>query len=415
MFQPLSICIGLRYTRAKRRNHFISFISMTSMLGIALGVAALITVISVMNGFEQELRGRILSLASHATIAGIDGALTDWRRLRVKALENPAVVGVAPYVEGQAMLTNGRRVRGVLIRGVSPDLEPEVSEIRRYLIAGKLSSLRPRAYRILLGAGLARALGVGVGAKVTLIAPEATVSLAGVLPRMRRFTVSGIFEVNHAQYDTAFAVMNLRDAARVFRLGDGISGLRLKLRDLYAAPRVSRELARQFGGRYWVSDWTQQNANFFHALKTERIVMFVILTLIVAVAAFNLVATLTMVVTDKQADIAILRTLGESPGGILRIFVVQGMIIGVLGTALGIGAGVALATHVETLVPMIERLFRVRFLSPEVYYISELPSQLRWSDVGLIGTVAFAMSVVATLYPALRASRTQPAEALRYE
>jgi len=267
----------------------------------------------------------------------------------------------------------------------------------------------------LLGAGLARALGVGVGAKVTLIAPEATVSLAGVLPRMRRFTVSGIFEVNHAQYDTAFAVMNLRDAARVFRLGDGISGLRLKLRDLYAAPRVSRELARQFGGRYWVSDWTQQNANFFHALKTERIVMFVILTLIVAVAAFNLVATLTMVVTDKQADIAILRTLGESPGGILRIFVVQGMIIGVLGTALGIGAGVALATHVETLVPMIERLFRVRFLSPEVYYISELPSQLRWSDVGLIGTVAFAMSVVATLYPALRASRTQPAEALRYE
>ncbi len=415
LFRPLALCVGLRYTRAKRRNHFISFISLTSMFGIALGVTALITVISVMNGFERELRTRILSMASHATIAGIDGPLEDWERLTERARGQPGVVGAAPYVEGEVMITHGTAVRGALLRGVLPGREPEVSDIGAYLVSGSLARLEPGRYRILIGAGLARALGATVGSKVTVIAPRATVTPAGLVPRLRRFTVAGIFEVNHAQFDTAFAVIELSDAQRLLRLGSGVSGIRLKVADLYAAPAISRELARELGGRYWVSDWTQRNANFFRALRTERTVMFVILTLIVAVAAFNIVATLVMVVTDKQADIAILRTLGASPGTVMRIFIVQGTLVGLAGTLAGAAGGIALASNVETLVPLIERIFHTRFLSPEIYYISEVPSQMRWTDVILVSAVAFAMSVGATLYPAWRAARIQPAEALRYE
>ena len=415
MFTPWEFCVGLRYTRAKRRNHFISFISLTSTIGIALGVTALITVISVMNGFERELRERILGVASHATISGYDGALEGWESLAAIAGEHAEVEGVAPFVESQGMLTHAGQVRGVLIRGVAPALEPRVSEVGRYLVEGELESLAPGRFNVLLGRGLALRLGVTVGTPVTLVAPQARITPIGVLPRMRRFTVSGIFEAGHAQYDTSLAIIHIEDARRVFRLGRGVSGLRVKLADMFDAPRVSRQLARSFGGQYWLRDWTQHHANFFRALKIEKTVMFVILTLIVAVAAFNLVSTLVMVVTDKESDIAILRTLGAGQRSILSVFVVQGTVIGIAGTIAGVAGGIALATHVETLVPAIEGFFDVRFLSPDVYYISEVPSEMRWRDVAAVGVVAFAMSVIATLYPAWRASRVQPVEALRHE
>ena len=415
MFTPYELCVGLRYTRAKRRNHFISFISLTSMIGIALGVTALITVISVMNGFERELRERILGVASHATISGYDRALEDWESLAGVAEAHPEVVGSAPFVESQGMLTHAGQVRGVLIRGVSPSYEPAVSEIGRYLVEGELEDLAPGRFNVLVGRDLARRLGADVGTRVTLVAPQARITPAGVLPRLRRFTVSGIFEAGHAQYDTSLAVIHIGDAQRVFRLGRGVSGLRVKLADMFDAPRVSRELARSFGGRYWLRDWTQYHANFFRALKIERTVMFVILTLIVAVAAFNLVSTLVMVVTDKESDIAILRTLGAGKSSVLAIFVVQGTLIGIAGTIAGVAGGVALATHVETLVPAIESFFDVRFLSPDIYYISAVPSEMRWRDVAAVGSVAFVMCVLATIYPAWKASRVQPVEALRHE
>ena len=415
MFTPYELCVGLRYTRARRRNHFISFISLTSMIGIALGATALITVISVMNGFERELRERILGVASHATISGFDRALEDWESLAAQAEAHPEVVGAAPFVESQGMLIHAGQVRGVLIRGVSPPREPRVSEVGRFLIEGRLESLAPGEFNVLIGRDLALRLGATAGARVTLVAPQARITPAGVLPRMRRFTVTGIFEAGHAQYDSSLAVIHLEDAQRVFRLGRGVSGLRVKLTDMFDAPRVSRELARAFGGQYWLRDWTQHHANFFRALKIEKTVMFVILTLIVAVAAFNLVSTLVMVVTDKESDIAILRTLGASRSSILSIFVVQGTAIGIAGTLAGVAGGVALATHVETLVPAIESFFGVKFLSPDVYYISAVPSDMRWRDVAAVGGVAFVMSVLATLYPAWRASRVQPVEALRHE
>ena len=415
MFKPLPLYIGLRYTRAKRRNHFISFISFSSMLGIALGVTALITVLSVMNGFEKELRERILGMASHATITGFDGTLEDWQGLAKAALEHASVIGAAPFVEAQAMLTRGSAVRGVLVRGVVPGEEPKVSRIDEYIQSGELSSLRPGEWGIILGRYVAQALGAGVGTKVTLVAPRAQVSPAGIIPRLRRFTVVGVFEVGAAQYDSTVALVNLQDASRVFQLDGRASGLRIKLGDLFRAPSISRELARGLGGRYWVRDWTQHHANFFRALRIEKTVMFIILTLIVAVAAFNIVSALTMVVTDKEPDIAILRTLGATPANVMQIFIVQGTVIGVVGTLLGAFGGILLATNVESIVPAIEGLLGRKILDPDVYYISEVPSDTRWLDVAKITAVAFAMSVVATLYPAWRASRTQPAEALRYE
>ena len=415
MFTPYELCVGLRYTRARRRNHFISFISLTSMIGIALGATALITVLSVMNGFERELRERILGFASHATIAGYDRALEDWESLAAVAQAHPEVVGAAPFVESQGMLTHAGQVRGVLIRGVLPAREPAVSEVGRFLVEGTLESLVPGTFNMLIGRDLALRLGATVGTAVTLVAPRARITPAGVLPRLRRFTVTGIFEAGHAQYDTSLAVIHIEDAQRLFRLGRGVSGLRVKLTDMFDARRVSRELARSFGGEYWLRDWTQHHANFFRALKIEKTVMFVILTLIVAVAAFNLVSTLVMVVTDKESDIAILRTLGAGQSSILAIFVVQGTVIGIAGTIAGVAGGVALATHVETLVPAIEGFLGIRILSPDIYYISAVPSDMRWRDVAAVGGVAFVMSVLATLYPAWRASRVQPVEALRHE
>jgi lipoprotein-releasing system permease protein len=415
MFRPLELYIGLRYTRAKRRNHFISFISLISIMGIGLGVAALITVLSVMNGFEQELRTRILGMASHASISGYQQPLADWQGTAQLALQHPEVVGVAPYVAGEVMLTKGSKVSGALVRGILPEREPAVSTVGEHMRAGSLQDLLAGEYRIILGSELAYNLGAHVGDHITMVTPQANYSPAGVLPRLRRFQVVGIFEVGMYEYDRGVALVHMEDAARLFKLGDAITGVRLKLEDLFQAPRVSRQLVDQLGGNLRVEDWTRQHANFFRAVQTEKRVMFVILTLIVAVAAFNIVSTLVMVVTDKQADIAILRTLGATPAAILRIFMIQGAMIGMLGTALGIVGGIALALNVETIVPAIEQAFGVQFMPADVYYISDLPSRLDWSDVWRIGVVAFLLSFLATWYPAWRASKTQPAEALRYE
>jgi len=415
MFRPLILSIGLRYTRAKRRNHFISFISLISMLGIALGVTALITVLSVMNGFEQELRTRILGMTSHATISGYGVPLRNWQEVATAAQRDARVLGAAPYIQKEGMLIEGQRVNGSLIRGVLPAEEPAVSEVGNKMVTGSLEDLRPGEFNIVLGIDLARILGVMVGDKVTLVTPAANVTPAGVLPRLKRFTVSGIFEVGMYEYDSALALVHIEDAGILFRMPGEVTGVRLKLDDMFNAPWVVRELAQTLPGTFQVSDWTQQHANFFRAIRTEKTVMFVILFLIVAVAAFNIVSTLVMVVTDKKTDIAILRTLGLSPNGVMGVFMVQGTVIGFIGTLFGVVGGIALALNVETIVPAIERLFAVQFLPADVYYISKLPSQLDWGDVGRIAVVSFLLSIVATLYPAWSAARTQPAEALRYE
>lgn len=415
MIAPLELALGLRYMRARRRTRFISFISFISVLGLALGVTALITVLSVMNGFERELRGRILAMASHATISGYGGPLPQWRETAARAAAHPSVLAVAPFVDGQGMLVAGGAVRGVLVRGVLPGEERKVSEIDGYMLEGRLDDLAAGAFRIVVGATLAARLDLGLGSRVTLVAPEAAVSPAGVLPRMRRFTVAGIFEAGHGQYDSSFALVHLEDAARLYRVEGGAGGIRLKLDDLFAAPRIARELAGSLGGRYWVSDWTQHHAQFFRALRIEKTAMFVILTLIVAVAAFNLVSTLVMVVTDKEAEIAILRTLGLAPASILAVFLVQGTLIGVLGTAAGAAGGVALAANLETVVPALESLIGNKFLSPDIYYLADVPADIRLGDVAAIAAVAFVMCLVATIYPARRAARTQPADALRHE
>jgi lipoprotein-releasing system permease protein len=414
MFRPYEIFIGLRYTRAKRRNNFISFISLISMLGIAVGVTALITVLSVMNGFELELRSRILSMAAHASVTSPSG-IEGWQQIADIALTNADVLGAAPFVKGETMLAHGNRVSGAVLQGILPAREPDVADVGQHMKAGSLTDLKPGQFGIILGHELAWSLGLDVGDKVTVVSPQGTITPAGTLPRLRRFTVVGIFEVGMYEYDRGLALVHLEDAAKLFQLGDRVSGVRLKLDDMFEARRVSGELARQLPVEYRITDWTQQHANFFRAIKTEKAVMFVILTLIVAVAAFNIVSTLVMVVTDKRADIAILRTLGATPASVMGVFIVQGAVIGLFGTLLGAVGGVALALNVETIVPAIERLFHVQFLSPDVYYISKLPSELNWPDVWRISMLAFLLSLLATLYPAWRASRTQPAEALRYE
>ncbi len=415
MFKPLQFYIGLRYTGAKRRNHFISFISLISTLGIMLGVVALITVLSVMNGFHKEVRERILGMTSHATVSAVDGKLEDWQEAMRLSQNHSNVIGQAPFIEAQTMLINGTKVSGALVRGIMPDLEPRVSNVGEHMIRGGMEGLEKGNYNIVLGRELALVLGVGVGDKVTVVTPQVRVTPVGAMPRLKRFTVNGIFEVGMGEYDRGVALVHIEDAAKLLRLGSGVTGVRLKLDDLYLAPRVSRELANQLPGVYRVSDWTHQHRNFFSALRTEKRMMGLILFLIVAVAAFNIVSTLVMVVTDKQSDIAILRTLGASPGTVMGIFVVQGATIGVIGTLLGIIGGILLALNLEKIVQFIEQSFEVSFLDPNIYYISSLPSDLQWRDVGLISVTAFFLTLLATLYPAWRASRTQPAEALRYE
>ena len=413
------LLIGLRYTRARNRNSggnpFVSFISLISMLGIGLGVAALIVVLSVMNGFQKELRTRILGVASHVQVGGAGGGLGDWAGPAKLALANPRVLAAAPYVNAQAMLSFESAVRGSVVRGILPELEAKVADIGNHMVAGRLEALAPGGFGIVLGAELARALGVTVGERVTLIAPQGLVTPAGVLPRLKQFQVVGLFEVGMFEYDSGLALVHLEDAQRLYQMGGAVSGVRLKLADLFEARTVARELAAQLGGNYFVTDWTRSHANFFRAVQIEKNVMFIILTLIVAVAAFNIVSTLVMVVTDKRPDIAILRTLGATPGSIMKIFIVQGALIGVIGTLIGVAGGVALALNIDVVVPFLENLFNVRFLSSDVYYISELPSDLQRADVVVIACVSLALSLLATLYPSWRASRVLPAEALRYE
>jgi len=415
MFRPYELFIGLRYLRAKRRNGFISVISMISMLGIAVGVMALITVLSVMNGFEQELRNRILSMTSHATITGVGDRLSNWDEVIGVAERHPDVIGAAPYVEAEGMLSNAGRLSGAAIRGVDPGEEAKVSDIHTKMLRGDFETLQGGEYNIVLGRYLAYQLGAQVGDKIVLLISEGNVTPAGIVPRMRRFTVTGIFEVGMYEYDRTLTYIHLDDARRLFNLRDTVTGVRLQLTDMFESRRVVRELVNELDGTYYLSDWTRRHANFFRAIATEKTVMFVILTLIVAVAAFNIISTLVMVVTDKQADIAILRTLGATPRSIMAMFMVQGTFIGVIGTAIGVILGVLLSLNVENIVPALETLLQTDLLPDDVYYISDLPSKMELDDVLTVGFVAFSLSVLAGIYPAWRAARTQPAEALRYE
>jgi lipoprotein-releasing system permease protein len=419
--------IGLRYTRSKKRggdggmgsgNGFISFISLISTLGIGLGVAALIVVLSVMNGFQKELRTRILGVASHIQVNGSPrngGELADWSRIVQESLRHPQVRAAAPFAQEQGMLSYDQEVRGVMVRGVLPEAEEKVADFEKHMKTGHLADLRAGEYGIILGAELAHALRAVAGDKVTLIAPQGLVTPAAILPRLKQFTVIGIFEVGMFEFDSGLALVHLNDAQRLYRLDDRVSGVRLKVDDLFAAPRVARELLGLLDADVFVTDWTRSHANFFRAVAIEKNMMFLILLLIVAVAAFNIVSALVMAVTDKQADIAILRTLGASPASIMQIFIVQGALIGVIGLLLGVAGGVALALNIDVVVPAIERLLGTQFLAKDVYYISELPSELQWADVAIISSVSFMLTLLATIYPSWRAARTQPAEALRYE
>ncbi len=408
--------IGLRYTHAKRKNHFISFISFSSMLGIALGVMALITVLSVMNGFEKELRERILGMAAHVSLVERGGTLEHWEIMSERALQHPQVLGAAPYIEGQGMMSHGRNAIGVLVQGIDPEQQRTVSDVGDHMVIGELEMLAQQKFSVVLGVELAARLGVSVGDSVTLIIPKGSVTPAGLVPRMRRFEVVGLFEMGMHEFDSNVALLSLRDSAKLFQLGDDVTGVRLKLTDMFLAPAVGRELRDALGGSSLrVVDWTKKHANFFRAIQMEKRVMFIILALIVAVAAFNIVSTMVMVVTDKESEIAILRTLGERPQDILAIFIVQGAVIGVVGTLLGLVGGISLALNVEAIVASIEQLFGVQFLAADVYYISKIPSDLQWADVGAIGGISLLLSLLATLYPAWKASKVQPAEALRYE
>jgi lipoprotein-releasing system permease protein len=368
-----------------------------------------------MNGFENELRERILGMTSHSTIRSLDGGLKDWRIAAKAAANHSEVIGVAPFIHFEGMFMRDRQVAPAQIRGILPSEEPNVSEVADKMVEGDINALKPGKYGVILGSALARTLGVYKGDKVTLLTPRVSVTPAGLLPRLKRFTVVGIFHVGMYEYDNGMGLIHSKDAATLLRMGDDMTGVRLKLTDMFDAPRITRELTKDLSGAYYITDWTRQHANFFKAIKTEKTVMFVILFLIVSVAAFNIVSTLVMLVTDKQADIAILRTLGATPGSIMSIFMIQGLVIGMVGILIGVITGVVTALNVETIVSNIENLIGFKFLPADVYYISDLPSDMHWGDVGLITIVAFILSLLATIYPAWRASRTKPAEALRYE
>lgn len=413
MFKPLPLFIGLRYTRAKRRNHFISFISLISMLGMILGVAVLILVLSVMNGFDRELRERILGMVPHATIHA-DGGVADWRSVAARATEDPDVIAAAPFIQGQMMLTHMGNVQGALVNGILPEAEAEVSIIKNHMEVGQLDNLQSGEFGIILGDLLARSLRVNVGSKVTLVMPQATASPAGVLPRLKRFTVVGIFKVG-AQLDGSLALIHLDDGAKLYRLGDAVHGVRLKLHDLFKSGEVAWRIVRELPGSYWASDWTRTQGNLFQAIKLEKTMIGLLLLMIVAVAAFNIISTLVMVVTDKRSDIAILRTMGASPRTIMLSFMVQGAVIGVIGTLIGTLLGIVLALSVSDVIAWIENLLDTQILSAEVYFISYIPSQLLAQDVLIVCGSALLMSFIATLYPSMRAARVQPAEALRYE
>lgn len=415
MFTPLELFIGQRYTHSRRRNRFISFISFASMLGIMLGVMVLITVLSIMNGFEKELRDKILGVIAHVTVSGTNGQLSDWSAQVERLRKEPHVIGAAPYVQKQVMITNGERMRGVVLQGIDPAVQDQVSDVDFKMIDGNFTNLKPREYGIVLGVEVASALGVMPGDKVTVVVPQVQITPAGILPRIRRFTVVGVYQIGHPEYDGMTSFIELSDASRLFGLGEDISGVRLKVDNLFAAQSIAYDLQQQLGNDFKVTDWGQEHGSFFRAVKTERIAMTLILFLVVCVALFNLVASLVMTVNDKQADIAILRTFGMSGERIMRVFMIQGSIIGIFGTVVGVSLGVLLSLHIGEVVGWLEHTFGFKVFSADIFYISEIPSDLRWDNVLWIGLASLVASVLATVYPARRAAQIQPAESLRYE
>lgn len=409
------IWIGNRYVRARSSNRFVSLISAISMLGIAIAVAVLIIVLSVVNGFERELKERLLSMTAHASIESPNRGLPDWRSLAVIAGADSRVTASAPYVDGQALLIAGEALSGAGLRGIEPQLEDRVSGVSGVMIEGTLDSLVSGDYRIILGIELAEALQADVGDRVTVTLAEGRVTPAGVVPRTRRFTVSGIYRVGMYEFDRRLAFVNIEDAQRLFRMDGSVSGLRLAVDDIYQAPVIVRDVALAAGGGVMVSDWTRRHVNFFRSIQITKSILFVILLLVVAVAAFNIVSTLVMVVKDKQSDIAILRTIGATPSAILRIFMTQGTVIGVAGTLAGLMLGVLVTLNLESIVASMESAFGIKFLAADVYFISDLPADLRWADVTMVCSIAFLLALLSTLYPAWRAARILPAEALRYD
>jgi lipoprotein-releasing system permease protein len=412
---PYEWTIGTRYLRSTHRRGFVSFVALMSVLGLMLGVATLIVVLSVMNGFERELRNRILAVTSHATLSGLDGPLENWPAVQHLALRQPEVLAAVPYVEQQSMIANGTHISGATVRGVLPDEERKATGLADRLVSGRLTDLQSGKYRIILGSALARELNARVGASVVLIAPEGTATPTGVVPRMRRFQVAGIFHSGMYEFDRGLALVHMADAERLYHLGERVTGIRLALRDALQAHSTVRRLAIALGGGFYVSDWTTNHVNFFRSIELTKSMMFVILLMIVAVAAFNIVATLVMIVKEKQTDIAILRTLGAGPANVLLAFALQGVMIGLAGTVLGAALGAVLSYNLEAIIAALERLFRTSFLDASVYYMSDLPAYVETMDVLRVCGVAFALCVIATIYPAWRASRTAPAEALRHE
>ncbi|MEM9401735.1 MAG: lipoprotein-releasing ABC transporter permease subunit [Pseudomonadota bacterium] len=415
MRRSFELWVGSRYVRARSSNSFVSLISAISILGITIAVMVLIVVLSVVNGFERELKDRLLAMTSHASIEGVDGELADWATVQTTAARDDRVTATAPYVSGQGLMLYGESLSGIELRGVDPMAESAVSGVGSVMQQGSMDSLEPRSFNVVLGAELASALGANVGDKVTLTLAEGVVTPVGVVPRTKRFTVSGIYRVGMFEFDRRLAFIHIDDARRLYRLGTSVTGVRLAVDDIYAAPTIVREVALANGSLVLISDWTRRNVNFFRSIQVTKSILFVILLMVIAVAAFNIVSTLVMVVKDKQSDIAILRTIGASPNSILRVFVTQGTVIGVAGTLAGVALGVLLSLNLETVVAFVERTFGIKFLAADVYFISDLPSELQWPDVLRIGGIALGLALVSTLYPAWMAARTAPAEALRYD
>ncbi len=413
---PVPLYVGLRYLRARHRHRFISFISLVSTLGIALGLTAVIAVMSVMNGFHTEIRDRLLGMVSHISVSEPDRRLEDWRGLAEQLEQNPEVVASAPFIEGQGMLLHRDRVSGVGLRGMLPALEAEASRIAEHIKKGSLDQLEAGAYRIVLGDELARHLNVRVGDQVTLIVPRAASTIAGLLPKFRRFEVVGIFDLDMRSYDRHLALVHLDDARQALALGEGeVGGLKVRLQDLFKAPWLADQLREELGGRYWVLDWSDLDSGFFKAIQMEKTMLFLLLMLIVLVAAFNIISTLLMTVLEKRSDIAVLRTLGMTRRGTLQVFLLQGLAIGIGGTVLGVGGGLALSHNLQVVVGVIEKAFSFKLFSPEVYYISEIPSQLLWGDVVIAAVASIILSIIAAVYPARKALQVMPAEVLRYE